>query len=114
MAVMFAAFVAVVFVTGSGAQAVDSGSCNSPCSGGSQTIVQTGGPTPTPCIRDVGCGGGGALATSVGIAAVVVMAAGAAALGLGVWRRRRAVSVPLVGRLLADGLFRPPRVLFDA
>jgi hypothetical protein len=48
----------------------------------------------------------------VSVVTVVLVAVSAAALGLGVWRRRRSASRVAVGRLLAGGLFRPPRVLF--
>lgn len=114
LAALGASLVALVFVTGTGTAAVATAAgCAHPCGGESQTIGQTSRPDPEPCIRDVGCGGGVALGTGVAVAAVVLLASGAAALSRGVWRRLRAVSGLLVGRLPPGGLFRPPRFVLD-
>jgi len=116
LATLCAGLVAFVFVTGLGTVGVVSAGCAQPCGGaggGSPMVVQTRLPAPDPCIRDAGCGGGAALATGIAMAAVLAVGGGFPSLARGVWRRWRFVPGSLVGRLVAGGLFRPPRVLFD-
>jgi hypothetical protein len=71
-------------------------------------------PAPEQCMRNPSCGGGVALGlgaiAGIGMLAAAVPAIGASLLS----RRRRPLWMrPLLGRLSAGGLFRPPRLLLD-
>ena len=86
-----------------------------PHCGGSSQLTQRGVPSDSlPCVREAGCGGGAALTGGIGIG-LAVLAAGALAISasLTAWRRRRLWSTQPRGALLANGLFRPPRLLLD-
>jgi hypothetical protein len=71
-------------------------------------------PAPEQCMRNPSCGGGVALGLGaiggIGMLAAAVPAIGPSLLS----RRRRPLWIqPLLGRLTAGGLFRPPRLLLD-
>lgn len=102
---------AVTLAIGAGAAGAGATTaCDRPCGGGA-SVSQSPRPSSPPCIRDVSCSGAITLASGSGLAVAFAVPAALSLALLPVWRRRRSLVIGPVGRVLATGLFRPPRIL---
>lgn len=88
--------------------------CAPRCGSDTPSVQAPAHPAHESCLRNPGCGGGLALGfgmtAGLGLLAAAVPAIGPALLKR---TRRRFRIRPLLGRLPAGGLFRPPRLLLD-
>jgi len=86
--------------------------CAPRCGGDTPSLQAPAHPARESCLRNPSCGGGFALGLGM-TAGLGLLAAAVPVIGPSLLRRtRRQLWVrPLLGRLLAGGLFRPPRVL---
>jgi len=104
-----AALVVAIGVGAAGGAAASS--CDHPCTTDIPVAV-SGAHSSVPCLRDAACSGGFVLGAGGGFAVALVVPAAFAIAALLVphFRRRNGFRL-LVGRLVAGGLFRPPRAL---
>jgi hypothetical protein len=88
--------------------------CAPACGTDAPSVQNPAHPARDVCLRSPSCGGGVSLGLGA-IAGIGMLAAAVPAIGPSLLsRRRRPLWLrPLLGRLSAGGLFRPPRLLLD-